>query len=926
PVKLLAENQELIVHEAPSKTLKGWENFTNRDLKIPKPHDSARFDIGVVVSFGYFLTPRILESFTKGALNVHPSLLPKHRGASPIQYAIMSGDEETGVTIQELHPKIFDAGRIFRQITVPLPPLSTYLSLGPILAAKGSELLVDTLRYFDYYKANSQEQDEAKSTKAPKISKDMALIKWDQTSAKQLDRLHRAISHQKFIQRCAADYKLGALYVLDSISQAAQRQKTLVSEKDGDGISSWSGAEYLERFEKILEEMFSNIMQCPDHDKEKVKRVLDIWLSKDDIYDKEMIRKIKDTYFSQRDATKPLENNVSISVPTTSGPMVGVVPTPINPTSTVDQATLNPTALDSSALLATLNDLTQGTLNIPSFLSSNPITSATSQPINNAIAFNNVTANPIPQQVSLSAASQFTNMNMSSSSLPLNTVSQPPVSAPVPASNGFLQTPLSSSNYTKVVTNNTNTTKGNASVNDPLDFDYGDMDEDEDPGATSSAPNGEINNGAEKNLTSAINVQPVNVSQPTASITPTMTQDQYQIMNNQFAPPQVSQGVATDANQSIPPTPVPPSLIPSGQPQAQPNQSMPPTSVAPFNYPPPTQPWVAPAQQPPPSNVLPPPQGQFQAPPPFPVPPWNGQQTIPQPPWNSNSPSFPVPPTPRPQPGSFPTQFPGQPGPQQGFPAPPPGLPNHPIQHQGPPGPPPPLQGPPGAQSMGHVMQHHQGPPAPQPLVPPGPNPPQGPPGQLEPPPMSQPEVSIAYEDQSIGRDYIKETDRKWLLTSKCGGTSGRPVIGGIVVEEPDIVIGEGFSSGSSNKKLGSQFENPRVDRRSGRSNSKDVKQWTEKSSDATYQGQFQLSEKDYLSDQQQPYVGQPHAGSNGQDSRLPLQQTQSDFNSTLPSQDQLFQQRQEKSSPQPFPHKREHFGPQKDEHYRENKRSRWDK
>ncbi|CAG8481588.1 3335_t:CDS:10 [Acaulospora morrowiae] len=1203
PVKLLAENAGLIIHEAPPKTLQGWE--------IPKSRDSVRFDIGVVVSFGYFLPPKIIESFTKGALNAHPSLLPKYRGASPIQYAILNGDKETGVTIQELHHKTFDAGRILRQMTVPIPPLSTCSSLASILAAEASELLVDTLRHFDYYQANAQEQDEKQSTKAPKISRDMAFIKWDQTSSQNLDRLHRAISHQyplttifngkhvqlhqlsvpaqsevekfrslislrhhepgtiifdqhesnlssiyivckgdaeliecksvkmegkkeipvkdwingyqiesekmkfegmttdqlshqfqedkmtakeqefdrklhellerkppgisaskikdltriamtspkqyksivhslqKFIQRCAADYKLGALYVLDSISQAAQRQKSMVSEKDGDGISSWSGAEYLERFEKILEEMFANIMQCPDHDKEKVKRVLDIWLSKDDIYDKEMIRKIKDTYFSQRDATKPLENNVSISAPTTGGPMVGVVPTSINPTPTVDQAALTPTALDSSALLATLNNLTQGTLNIPSFLSQNPITSATSQPI----AFNNVAANPIPQQMSLPTAPQFTNANMPS----LNTVSQPPVSAPMPATNGFLQAPTpSSSNYT----NNTNTTNANPSVNDPLDFDYGDMDEDEDHGPKTSAPNGDIINTAEKNPTGAMSVQPVNVNQPTASVTSIGTQEQYQMVNNQFAPPQVSQGITTDSNQSIPPTPpVPPSLVSPGQPQVQSNQSMPPTSVAPFNYPPPTQPWVAPAQaqqQPPPSNVLPLPQGQYQAPPPFPVPPWNGQQTVPQPPWNSNGPSYPVPPAPRP--GSFPTQFPGQPGPQPGYPTPPPGLPNHPVQHQGPPGPPPPghpmqHQGPPGAPPMGHVMQHHQGPPGPQPLVSPGPSP-QGPPGQLEQPSMPQSEVSIAYEDQSIGKDYIKvlsrtlyvgsvseeipkklmeevfakygsistitinyeknhafvkmdtraaasralnglrrnagqkgkqqciisivrwgvgfgpkdcfdfvsgeslipltrltETDRKWLLTSKWGGTSGRPVIGGIVVEEPDIVIGEGFSSGSGNKKLGPQFENTRDrrggydrDARSPRSsdsrkfsdaswegssprrpnNQKDMKQWSEKSSD-TYQGQSQISE-DFLLEPQQPYTNQSHPGPNVQDNRLPLQQTQSDFNSTLTSQDQAFQQRQEKSSTQPFSHKREHFSPQKDEHYRENKRSRWDK
>jgi methionyl-tRNA formyltransferase len=69
PVKKLAQKHDLKIHEAPQKSLIGW--------KVPTPNQTTNFDIGVVVSFGYFLTPSILESFTKGAINVHPSLLPK---------------------------------------------------------------------------------------------------------------------------------------------------------------------------------------------------------------------------------------------------------------------------------------------------------------------------------------------------------------------------------------------------------------------------------------------------------------------------------------------------------------------------------------------------------------------------------------------------------------------------------------------------------------------------------------------------------------------------------------------------------------------------------------------------------------------------------------------------------------------------------
>lgn len=68
-----------------------------------------------MVSFGYFIPPRIIQQFKYGAINVHPSLLPKYRGAAPIQHTILAGDDETGVTVQELHPEKFDAGRILNQ-------------------------------------------------------------------------------------------------------------------------------------------------------------------------------------------------------------------------------------------------------------------------------------------------------------------------------------------------------------------------------------------------------------------------------------------------------------------------------------------------------------------------------------------------------------------------------------------------------------------------------------------------------------------------------------------------------------------------------------------------------------------------------------------------------------------------------------------
>lgn len=104
--KGVAELYNIPVHHTPlqAKTLNDWH--------LPK---DQQYDLGVVVSFGYFIPPHIISQFRFGAINVHPSLLPKYRGAAPIQHAIINGDHETGVTVQELDDKEFDAGRILAQ-------------------------------------------------------------------------------------------------------------------------------------------------------------------------------------------------------------------------------------------------------------------------------------------------------------------------------------------------------------------------------------------------------------------------------------------------------------------------------------------------------------------------------------------------------------------------------------------------------------------------------------------------------------------------------------------------------------------------------------------------------------------------------------------------------------------------------------------
>ncbi|KAI8098512.1 formyl transferase [Halteromyces radiatus] len=189
--KGLAELYNIPVQHTPAKaeSLDNW-NIENKN-NIP-------YDLGVVVSFGYFIPPHIIDSFRYGAINVHPSLLPKFRGAAPIQHTILQGENETGVTVQELDDKEFDAGRILAQTKVDLSTdhAPTYKDLSLFLANVGSDLLLDTLRNFEDRKKNAKTQDISQATKAPKIKKEWANIDFDLMASWQIEQLHRAIGEQ----------------------------------------------------------------------------------------------------------------------------------------------------------------------------------------------------------------------------------------------------------------------------------------------------------------------------------------------------------------------------------------------------------------------------------------------------------------------------------------------------------------------------------------------------------------------------------------------------------------------------------------------------------------------------------------------------------------------------------------------------------
>jgi methionyl-tRNA formyltransferase len=152
------------------------------------------YDLAIVVSFGYFLPGFMLSRFKSGTLNVHPSLLPRYRGSSPIQYAILNDDRKTGVSIIELSDKKFDAGRILKQSLVNIPPRVHYQDLHDMLGRKGGEDLVEVLENLKEYQSHAILQDPSDVTLAPKIKVDDAQIFWHTDSAEHIYRKFRAFN------------------------------------------------------------------------------------------------------------------------------------------------------------------------------------------------------------------------------------------------------------------------------------------------------------------------------------------------------------------------------------------------------------------------------------------------------------------------------------------------------------------------------------------------------------------------------------------------------------------------------------------------------------------------------------------------------------------------------------------------------------
>ena len=179
PIKVLAQkNKFLILQPEKIKTIE-------LEIKNLKP------DLIIICAYGKIIPQSILDIPKYGCLNVHPSLLPKHRGPSPIQWAILEGERETGVSIMLVDEKM-DHGPILAQQKIESDAL-THQELAPKLAELGAELLIKTIPQWINKEIKIEPQDESLATYSKIIKKEDGKINW-QKSAEALERQIRAFN------------------------------------------------------------------------------------------------------------------------------------------------------------------------------------------------------------------------------------------------------------------------------------------------------------------------------------------------------------------------------------------------------------------------------------------------------------------------------------------------------------------------------------------------------------------------------------------------------------------------------------------------------------------------------------------------------------------------------------------------------------
>jgi len=222
PIKILAERSEIpVLQPVKIKT----EAFLE-ELQSYQP------DLIVVAAYGRILPANILQLPKLGCINVHGSLLPKHRGAAPIQWAVLNGDKETGVTIMQMAEGM-DTGDILLTASIDINEDETAGGLFEKIAVLGADALITALARLQHHDLPAVPQDHSGATKAPPLKKEMGLLDWHKP-AQELHCLIRGLDPwpSAFTFLDGKRYRLFSPKIVNKISDA-KPGTVLLADRDG---------------------------------------------------------------------------------------------------------------------------------------------------------------------------------------------------------------------------------------------------------------------------------------------------------------------------------------------------------------------------------------------------------------------------------------------------------------------------------------------------------------------------------------------------------------------------------------------------------------------------------------------------------------------------------------------------------------------
>ncbi len=238
PVKCLAVEHNIPVYQP--------ENFKADDATQTLAALNA--DIMVVVAYGMLLPKAVLDTPRLGCINVHGSILPRWRGAAPIQRSVWAGDAEAGITIMQMDVGL-DTGDMLKVASLPIEPIDTSTSMYGKLAALGPEALVDCLTDIANGQVHPVKQNNEQATYAKKLSKEEARIDWNEEAA-HLERCVRAFNPWPMSHFEAANNTIKVWQSrVDNCSTNAPAGTILNADKTGIYVATGNGVLVLEKLQ-----------------------------------------------------------------------------------------------------------------------------------------------------------------------------------------------------------------------------------------------------------------------------------------------------------------------------------------------------------------------------------------------------------------------------------------------------------------------------------------------------------------------------------------------------------------------------------------------------------------------------------------------------------------------------------------------------